>query len=185
MSQFSWSVPPEIGPGTRGPKPVSVARLQGALAMLRTHRRIVAAVAIVVAGLFVMKGSTPADPSVTHDTSGTAAEVQPAAPPSPAATTTPVLDGRPTYWIGDHELEGAHDSLTLGVPVEIWVTWSPPLTKEIQVQKLIDDAYVAAVLPPTTPDGLFELGIALKQRDIRRMIYGERFGELTVVEKRL
>jgi hypothetical protein len=182
MTKMSWRSPSTTdGPGKRGAQTVEVATYQARLTLLRNLSprlvRLSVALAIGIAALWLV-------PSLSHDAEPqaalrAAASIAPAA--SPEASQPPVPPDRATYWIGAHEIEGVVPELAPGTRVEVWVTWEPPLVKQPVVEKLIRDAYIAAILPSTMIEGTLDVGLSLNDRDISAMTYGERFGSLNLI----
>ena len=64
--------------------------------------------------------------------------------------------------------------------IEIWATWEPPVTKKLKVQQLIPLAFVEKIIPSIEP-GPPTVMLSLERRAIPDLIYGERFGALSVV----
>jgi len=64
--------------------------------------------------------------------------------------------------------------------IEIWATWEPPVTKKLKVQQLIPLASVEKIIPSIEP-GPPTVMLSLERRAIPDLIYGERFGALSVV----
>ncbi|MBA3290678.1 MAG: hypothetical protein H0U17_04195 [Actinobacteria bacterium] len=95
----------------------------------------------------------------------------------PAQPSSTELAG---YAILLSELEGLPPDVAPGTEIEIWATWEPPVTKKLKVQQLIPLASVEKIIPSIEP-GPPTVMLSLERRAIPDLIYGERFGALSVV----
>jgi len=78
------------------------------------------------------------------------------------------------------ELEGLSPTVEPGTEIEIWATWEPPITKRLKVQLLIPRATVTKVIPSIEP-GPPTVMLELERRLIPDILFGDRFGSLSVV----
>jgi hypothetical protein len=78
------------------------------------------------------------------------------------------------------ELEGLPATTSPGTEIEIWATWEPPVTKRLKVQRLIPKATVSKILPSIEP-GPPTVVLELERRFIPDIVFGDRFGALSVV----
>jgi hypothetical protein len=78
------------------------------------------------------------------------------------------------------ELEGLPPSTSSGTEIEIWATWEPPVAKRLKVQRLIPQATVSKILPSIEP-GPPTVVLELERRFIPDILFGDRFGSLSVV----
>jgi hypothetical protein len=78
------------------------------------------------------------------------------------------------------ELEGLSSTVEPGTEIEIWATWEPPVTKRLKVQLLIPKATVTKVIPSIEP-GPPTVMLELERRLIPDILFGDRFGDLSVV----
>jgi hypothetical protein len=86
-----------------------------------------------------------------------------------------------SYAVEITALDGLPPDAAPGTPLEIWVTWEPPLTKEIRVQKLIQQAHVQKIIPNVIPEGPATALLRIPKRDVADMLYGDRFGRLSAI----
>ncbi|MGH2774392.1 MAG: hypothetical protein ACRDJT_03010 [Actinomycetota bacterium] len=78
------------------------------------------------------------------------------------------------------ELEGLPPSTRPGTEIEIWATWEPPVTKKLKVHQLVPRATVAKIIPSIEP-GPPTVMLELERRFIPDLMYGDRFGALSIV----
>ena len=109
--------------------------------------------------------------------------------PSPTAVSdpfaTPTLRPEPApssveYAIALAELDGMSPDIVPGTPIDVWVTWDPPITRAPKVQRLLREVEVARVVPPVTPEGPEVVILRVGADRVPRLIYGDRYGALTV-----
>jgi ABC-type Fe3+-hydroxamate transport system substrate-binding protein len=109
-------------------------------------------------------------------------ETPSSAGPSDAASLDPDAHGtRRLYAIGLHELPGLSQDSPAGTPLELWVTWGPPITKEPRVQSLLGDVILERIVMPVTPEGPIAAILSLPPEDIPDLIFGVRYGELSAI----
>ncbi|MGH2750315.1 MAG: hypothetical protein ACRDK3_05500 [Actinomycetota bacterium] len=78
------------------------------------------------------------------------------------------------------ELDALPPTAAPGTEIEIWATWEPPVTRKLKVQRLIPRAVVDKVIPSIDP-GPPTVVLELERRFIPDIMYGDRFGSLSVV----
>ena len=104
--------------------------------------------------------------------------------PTPVPTDAirdPVKNDAGWYALATAELAGLSPDAAPGSPLELWVTWTKPISKEPSVQKLLDGVTLERIVPPVTPDGPEVAVLNVSSKDIPDLIYGDRFGALSVV----
>jgi hypothetical protein len=101
--------------------------------------------------------------------------------PAPA-TTTPASAGPGfrSYAIEVTELEGLPPNAQPGARLELWVTWEPPLTKSIKVQRLIRTVRLESMVEPVVPEAPATAVLSVPAGNIPDLLYGDRFGALSV-----
>lgn len=127
---------------------------------------------------------TAAPPGV-GPTPGGAAGALPA--PSPEASdpiaegATPAAADRRSYAIGLQDLAGLPPDAGPGAPLELWVTWEPPVTREPRLQKLIGDVLLARTIPGPVPEAPVTVLLSVPADRIGDLIYADGYGRLSVV----
>jgi hypothetical protein len=91
----------------------------------------------------------------------------------------PATRGFRSYALEITELDGLPPDASPGTELEIWVTWEPPITRRIRVQRLIQQVRVVRIIPNIVPEGPATVLLSIPRRDIADMFYGDRFGELS------
>jgi len=84
-----------------------------------------------------------------------------------------------SYALEITELDGLPPDASPGTALEIWVTWEPPITRRIRVQRLIQHARVERIIPNIVPEGPATVLLSIPRRDIADIFYGDRFGQLS------
>ena len=152
-------------------------------------------VAFAAALLVVWVLSEDKDDVITPIASATAApspwgigvEGQEVAHDLPATSSTPTTDdgladsdaGHVSYAVSLVELPGLPPDAGSGTTFDIWVTWEPPITKGPRVQLLLRDAVLERIAEPLTREGPFVAVIAVADRHLSDLIYGDRYGDLS------
>lgn len=121
--------------------------------------------------------SLPVDPSPAPSF----AAATPAAAREETGTVSSRAVDRREYALGMHELSGFPRETAPGVRMELWVAWDPPLTKAPDVRRLIRDVIVADIIPPLSPDGPTAVIVSVPTDRVPDLIYGDRYGDLSVV----
>jgi hypothetical protein len=146
--------------------------------MSRGQRRLaLAGIAAVALAVLTWTSQRPVDEL------GTPAQSRPAPAPSPSTVITPPPsspDAR-TYALPLSGLHGLPSNAPSGTRMQLWVTWQPPLTKTPRVQSLLRDVILEGIAPPLTPGTPPTALLRVKETQIPRLIYGERYGELSAV----
>jgi hypothetical protein len=96
------------------------------------------------------------------------------------ASGTPAATDLTSYAFLLPELEGLPPTTSTGTEIEIWATWEPPVTKRLKIQRLIPKATVTKILPSIEP-GPPTVVLELERRFIPDIMFGDRFGALSVV----
>lgn len=92
-----------------------------------------------------------------------------------------VLQDLPTYAVSSAELEGLPPDPQPGTRLELWVAWEPPITKEVRFQKLLSDVRIQQVVPGVVAEEPSTVLLALEPSQISDVLYGDRYGSLSVV----
>jgi hypothetical protein len=95
------------------------------------------------------------------------------------SNVVPATDRFRSYALEITELDGLPPDASPGTALEIWVTWEPPITRRIRVQRLIQQARVERIIPNIVPEGPATVLLSIPRRDIADMFYGDRFGQLS------
>jgi hypothetical protein len=103
--------------------------------------------------------------------------------PGPEAASNVPLPaaGLRSYALEITALDGLPPDAAPGTALQIWVTWEPPITRSIRVQKLIPEAYVQKIIPNIVPEGPATAMLRIPKRDVADMLYGDRFGRLSAI----
>ena len=115
----------------------------------------------------------------------TAESVGPAAKPAATATEpsgvpSPSSRDLTSYAFLLPELEGLPPDAKPGTVIEVWVTWEPPVTRKLKVQRLIPRATVSKIVPSIEP-GPPTVVLEVERRYIPDLLYGDRYGALNVM----
>ena len=94
--------------------------------------------------------------------------------------TAPAATDLASYAFLLPELEGLPPNTRPGTEIEIWATWEPPVTKKLKVHQLVPRATVAKIIPSIEP-GPPTVMLELERRFIPDLMYGDRFGALSIV----
>lgn len=109
---------------------------------------------------------------------GSVPDVQPN--PVLAAAAGADASGLRTYAMPFTELAGLAPETAPGTMLELWVAWDPPVTEEPRVQRLLRNVLMQQILPAPTPELPSVVLIAVRPRDTADLIYGDRYGSLSV-----
>ena len=139
----------------------------------RIGRLICAGVAVILIGLgasaMLVDGETAASGSRDESVTTRGADA-----------TTPAATDLASYAFLLPELEGLPPNTRPGTAIEIWATWEPPVTKKLKVHRLVPRATVAKIIPSIEP-GPPTVMLDLERRFIPDLMYGDRFGALSIV----
>ena len=112
----------------------------------------------------------------------------PASIPSPglspggtAISSDPASATRRTYAIGMNELRGLPPDAEAGTAFELWVTWEPPVTQEVRLDRLIGDVVLERVIPGSVPEAPVTALLSVPVERTGDLIYADTFGKLNVV----
>ena len=166
---------------TRGGSGSAARTLGGGLAgFLRRARRfplLLGAVALLsFVGWDLLSGVTAAPAPRTIEASA------PASPsPTQSAQVPGVVDmsGRIAYSIDLDDIAGLSPAATPGTAVELWATWSRPITKSPRLQRVVRDAVLERVILPITPDGPTVATFLITEREIDELLWADRYGEIS------
>lgn len=151
-------------------------------------RKLLAAGAAAAVVGFVAVGMVAPDP--TQRARGAAAGPSiPATPmrsePAPSSALMAAADdaraaGLRTYALPVSELSGLRPDAQPGTELELWVAWDPPVTKGPRVQLLLRRVLLQGILAPPSRELPAMALIAIRARDTADLIYGDRYGTLSV-----
>ena len=140
---------------------------------------------------FIPMGSAPSEPATASSVSepsspaletSVEASIPATVGSTPSAVTSPApTQARRTYALGLHELAGLSPDAPAGTHLELWVTWEPPVSESVQVQRLLKDVVVERMIPPSLPEGPTTVLLSVPVRGISDLLYGDRFGDLSAV----
>ncbi|MDP9068866.1 MAG: hypothetical protein M3N53_11060 [Actinomycetota bacterium] len=85
-----------------------------------------------------------------------------------------------SYAVPATELDGLQLGLAPGSTVDIWVAWEPPITNAPEIHQLITGATVEKIVPPVLPDGPHVALLLVKPEQVTDLLYGDRYGALSV-----
>ena len=109
-----------------------------------------------------------------------------AASPTPRATSTvlpgPAIRGElHSYAVPLTELRGLAPDAVPGTPLDLWVTWHSPIRKSPQVQLLLRSVELQKIIPNVTPQAPPTVLLGVERGEIADLLYGDRYGSLSVV----
>ena len=99
---------------------------------------------------------------------------------TPGTDPAPTATDPASYAFLLPELEGLPPNTRPGTDIEIWATWEPPVTKKLKVHQLVPRATVGKIIPSIEP-GPPTVMLELERRYIPDLMYGDRFGALSIV----
>jgi hypothetical protein len=105
---------------------------------------------------------------------------------APAASPTARPDagiasmGRRSYAISLPELDGLPRDAAPGTRLELWVTWEPPITKAPRIQRLLRDVRLERILAAPVPEAPPTAILSVRVRGLPELLYGDKFGALSV-----
>ena len=85
------------------------------------------------------------------------------------------------YAVALPELSGLPADALPGTRLELWVAWEPPVTKQPRIQRLATSVTLDRIVPPVTPDGSPAALLRIPRREIPSVLYGDRYGAMSVV----
>ncbi len=148
----------------------------------KTKNLAVAGGAAVVVGFVALNTLTAAPSPGTVASPAPLATSTPADGPSPAAETPPAPDAaRRSYAVGLQDLAGFPPDAAPGARLELWVTWEPPVTQQLRLQKLIGDVVLERTIPGSVPEAPVTVLLSVPEGRVGDLIYADGFGKLSVV----
>lgn len=144
-------------------------------------------VAYLAAQMIFGAGSSGAWDSMPTDAiAGTGVDAEVAtglASPSPMPSET--AGGPPStklreHAFGLHELRGLPPDVAPGTPLEIWVAWDEAVSEGPHIERLLMGATVARFIEPVTPEGPVVVVLNIPLRWMQDLLYGQRYGSLSV-----
>lgn len=100
--------------------------------------------------------------------------------PSTAASHEPPPTNTREHAFGLHELRGLPPDVAAGTPLEIWVAWDEAISEGPQIQRLVTKATLARFIQPLTPEGPIVAVLNIPLRWMADLLYGQRYGSLSV-----
>ncbi len=157
--------------------------------MTSSIRSLAAAVAagMVVLFLVLRMGSGGSEPPRTTATGpaiperGTTAVAPAEGPAARPASAVPARSV--SYAVATTELSGLPLSAVPGARLDIWVAWEPPITKVPDIRRLLTDVTLDKIAPPVLPEGPHVALLLVKPEQVRDLLYGDRYGALSVTMK--
>lgn len=169
LSSFTGGLSPEgLGGAVRD------ARARTPRVPRRALRLTGVGAAVIVVGAMLLVPS-----SDNQGAAGSSAGVATPTPPEEPPMENP--PGWSGYALASAELDGLPGEIKRGADLQIWVAWDPPVTRRSQVQLLVPRATFGRVIPPIVPGAPATVEIALPDRHVPDLIYGDRYGALSVV----
>jgi hypothetical protein len=98
---------------------------------------------------------------------------------SPQIVVSGDTSGRVAYSLDLEDIAGLSPTTTPGTAVELWATWSPPITKSPRLQRVVRDAILERVSLPITPDGPIVATFLVEEREIDELLWADRYGEIS------
>ena len=152
----------------------------------RTKNLLLVVTGALVLAALLLRAPAGAVPSPSEASVG--AEI-----PSTLPSTTPSTDITPfrpaardvsTYAIDIATLSGFPPDARPGDLFDIWVAWDRRIVKGPNVQLLLGAVELEKISPPVTPDGPYAALFIVTRRQARDLVYGERYGVLSVTRTR-
>jgi hypothetical protein len=112
----------------------------------------------------------------------------PPAPPAPSpvvptggdpARSATLGPGSRDYAIALPELRGLPQDASPGTRLEVWVTWDRPVTRSPKVQRLLPEASLVRIIPPTTPEGVPAAVLRVPNSSMSDLLYADGYGALS------
>jgi hypothetical protein len=155
----------------------------------RTKNLVLAGGSVLVVGYVALNtlAAPPAvpdaaPPQVERTVAPAPSDPASAAAPSPGVTaeTAPADATRRSYAIGLQDLDGLPPDASSGTPLELWVTWEPPVTDEPRLQKLIGDVLLERTIPGAVPEAPVSILLSVPADRVGDLMYADTFGKLSV-----
>ncbi len=113
--------------------------------------------------------------------------VHPSPSPTSIATTIPLATPTPTgalalreYALAISELHGLPPDVQPGQQLELWVAWDPEFSDGPQIQRLLKTVTLTRFVEPVTADGPRVVILSVPVNRVGDLMYGDRFGSLSV-----
>ncbi|HVF53002.1 MAG TPA: hypothetical protein VNC78_05270 [Actinomycetota bacterium] len=87
---------------------------------------------------------------------------------------------RHTYAISVLDLAGLPPDARPGTIIELWVAWDPPVTKSAQVQRLLKNVVLERIIPGPVVEAPSMALLSVLPRQVPDLLYGDRYGSLSV-----
>ena len=131
------------------------------------------AVLVWVGSGLLIGGSEPTDVVVAPT---------PSAVPTSIATlddpaTEPEMRG---YALALPEVDGLTSDIAPGTRLEVWVTWGPEVTDRPDIRKLVNAVIYDRTIPPVVEGGPPTAMVLVPVGKVDELMYGDRFGALSV-----
>lgn len=85
-----------------------------------------------------------------------------------------------SYAVDVARLAGLPPDAAPGTRLTLWVAWGPRVSKVPRIQKLIPSLTLERLIPPIVDGAPTTAMLAIPQRHLSDMLYGDRFGSLAV-----
>lgn len=145
-----------------------------------------AVIAAAAAIIWAVQGATPTDPASAAPGAWATPNVTPSSQSTPTMERVEASDEEGarlyTYAVPIVELQGLSPDVAPGSRLDLWVTWQPPVVDKPDVRRLLEGVILERIVPPTLPDGPHAAVLQVPTRRAHRLIWGHRFGVLSVLE---
>jgi hypothetical protein len=91
------------------------------------------------------------------------------------------VDERRGYALSEADLTGLPPDSPPGTRLELWVTWEPPVTREVKLQRLLRDVVLERIIPGLTPEAPSTILLSVKTESVPDLLWADRFGGLSVI----
>jgi hypothetical protein len=148
---------------------------------------------IYVAWVFFGQGGSRADvvPPIPPADIASPAPVLGSTPAEPAASTVAstgssvvpdtAVDERRGYALSEVDVTGLPPDSPPGTRLELWVTWEPPVTREVKLQRLSRDVLLERIIPGLTPEAPSTILLSVRAEAVPDLLWADRFGGLSVI----
>jgi hypothetical protein len=99
---------------------------------------------------------------------------------SPTPSPSPLRSDQRVYALSLSELSGLPPDARPGTSLQVWVAWEPPITRGPKIQLLVPHATLERIVPGMTPESPMTALLAVPVRAIPDVLYGDRYGALSV-----
>ena len=87
-----------------------------------------------------------------------------------------------TYAIPIVELQGLSPDAAPGTRLDRWIAWQPSGMDQPDARPLLEGVTLERIGPPLLPEGPHAAVLQVPMRGARRLVWGHRFGSLSVLE---